>query len=60
MDNNQLYDYSNNIIHMDGKEVAELKGGFYQGFFKGFGKKYQVLPYALDNGWSIEIKTKEV
>lgn len=57
--NNQLYDYSNNIIHMDGKEVAELKGGFYQGFFKGFGKKYQVLPYALDNGWSIEIKLKK-
>lgn len=57
--NNQLYDYSNNIIHIDGKEVAELKGGFYQGFFKGYGKKYQVLPHALDNGWSMEIKLKK-
>lgn len=57
--NNQIYDYSNNIIHIDNKDVAELNGGFYQGFFKTYGKQYQVLPYVLENGWSMEVKLKK-
>lgn len=57
--NNQIYDYSNNITNIDNREVAELNGGFYQGFFKIFEKPYQVLPYALDNGWSMEVRLKK-
>lgn len=57
--NNQIYDYSNNITRVDNKDVAELKGGFYQGFFKLYGKQYQVLPYAIENGWSLEVKLKK-
>lgn len=57
--NNQIYDYSNNITYIDGKDVAELKGGFYQGFFKLQDKDYQVLPYVLENGWSIDVNLKK-
>ncbi len=57
--NNQIYDYSNNIVHIDDKDVSELNGGFYQGFFKIFGKEYQTLPYVMENGWSIEVKLKK-
>lgn len=31
-----------------------LKGGFFQGFFKIFGKDYQVLPNVIDNCWHFE------
>lgn len=54
--NNQIYDYSNDIVHLEGKDVARLNGGFYQGFFKVYEKKYQVLPFLLNNGWSMEIR----
>lgn len=57
--NNQIYDYSNNIVHIDNKDVSELNGGFYQGFFKINDKNYQVLPYVIENGWNIEIRLKK-
>ena len=57
--NNQIYDYSNNLVHIDDMDVAELNGGFYQGFFKVYDKPYQVLPYVLENGWSMEVKLKK-
>lgn len=57
--NNQIYDYSNDIVFEDGKDVARLNGGFYQGFFKVYEKRYQVLPYVLENGWSMEVKLKK-
>lgn len=53
--NNQIYDYSSNIVDIDGVKAVELNGGFYQGFFKAYGKDYQVLPYVIENGWSIEV-----
>ena len=57
--NNQIYDYSNNIVNVDNKDVSELNGGFYQGFFKIYDKEYQVLPYVIENGWSIEVRLKK-
>lgn len=57
--NNQIYDYSNNITHIDERDVSQLNGGFYQGFFKVYDKKYQVLPYKIENGWSMEVKLKK-
>ena len=32
----------------------ELKGGFFQGFYKLFGYDYQVLPQYIEDGWNIE------
>ena len=57
--NNQIYDYSNDITNIDDIDVAKLNGGFYQGFFKIYGKGYQVLPYALEDGWSLEVRLKK-
>lgn len=57
--NNQIYDYSNDITFIDGKDVSELNGGFYQGFFKIYNKNYQVLPYVIENGWGFEVKLKK-
>lgn len=57
--NNQIYDYSNNIVNVDGKDVSELNGGFYQGFFKIYGKNYQTLPYVIENGWNLEVRLKK-
>lgn len=54
--NNQIYDYRNELVQIDNKDVARLNGGFYQGFFKIYDKKYQILPYVLENGWSLEVK----
>ena len=53
--NNQLYDYTNNIIEKDGMIVSELNGGFYQGFFKTKCNEYQVLPDNIDDGLTIEL-----
>lgn len=57
--NNQIYDYSNDLVQIDGKDVAKLNGGFYQGFSKIYGKEYQVLPYVLEKGWSFEVRLKK-
>lgn len=53
--NNQIYDYTNNIIEKDGMIVSELNGGFYQGFFKTKCNEYQVLPDNIDDGITIEV-----
>lgn len=57
--NNQIYDYTNNLVHIDNREACELNGGFYQGFFKIYGQNYQVLPYQIENGWCMEVKLKK-
>lgn len=57
--NNQIYDYTNNLVQIDNREACELNGGFYQGFFKIYGQNYQVLPYQLENGWCMEVKLKK-
>lgn len=57
--NNQIYDYSNDIVQIDGKDVCKLNGGFYQGFFKIYGKEYQVLPYVIESGWSFDVTLKK-
>jgi hypothetical protein len=36
----------------------ELKGGFYQGFYKLYGYPYEVLPTRPDCGWSFETYLK--
>jgi hypothetical protein len=49
--NTQMYDYPM-FLYDDGNEkYIVCKGGFYQGFFKLYGHKYEVLPYKLDNEW---------
>lgn len=53
--NNQIYDYSNDLVTLNDIEVSRLNGGFYQGFFKIYEKEYQTLPYVIENGWSFEI-----
>lgn len=53
--NNQLYNYSVNIVEKDNVLAAELNGGFYQGFFKTKCNEYQILPDSIDNGLTIEI-----
>lgn len=50
--NNNLYDYSNNIVEKDNMIVSELNGGFYQGFFKTKDQIYQILPDTFDDGWT--------
>lgn len=40
------------LISNDG--FAELKGGFFQGFFKLFGFNYEVLPTAIEDEWNLE------
>ena len=36
-------------------DYTSLKGGFYQGFFKINGDKYQTLPHTIDDEWNINI-----
>lgn len=49
--NTQMYDYPM-FLYEDGNEkYIVCKGGFYQGFFKLYGHKYEVLPYKIDNEW---------
>lgn len=57
--NNQIYDYVNEITDEDGLQVMKLNGGFYQGFFKLDGHKYQILPTNLGNGWNLEFTLKK-
>ena len=56
--NNQIYDYSNNIIYDDDIQVCELKGGFYQGFFKT-DENYQILPTSLDEALTLTFELKK-
>jgi hypothetical protein len=57
--NNQIYDYSNDIVEVDGKLAAKLNGGFYQGIMH-INEDYQILPLTLDNsGWNFELVLKK-
>jgi hypothetical protein len=38
--------------------VTNLKGGFYQGFYKLEGYKYQTLPNRYKKGWTIQTKLR--
>ena len=59
--NNGLYSYYNQMVDMDDMNVAELKGGFFQGFFRtGDGCDYKVLPSDLSNGACFEFALKPV
>lgn len=37
---------------------TSFKGGFYQGFFKIAGDKYQTLPHQIDDEWNFNIKLR--
>lgn len=53
--NNQIYDYTNDIVEKDNMIVSRLNGGFYQGFFKTKCNEYQVLPSNIDDGLTVEL-----
>ena len=40
------------------EKYISCKGGFYQGFFKLHGHKYQVLPNKLDSDWFLHFELK--
>ena len=40
-------------------DYTTLKGGFYQGFFKVNGDKYQTLPHRIDNEWNFNITLRK-
>jgi hypothetical protein len=52
--NTQIYSYPSKIETINGNSFLKLQGGFYQGFFKLYQNKYQVLPTNLDNDWQLE------
>lgn len=56
--NNDIYDYSNDIVEEDGMVVAKLNGGFYQGFFRTE-YDYKVLPMNVGNGLTFEFELKK-
>lgn len=56
--NNSILDYNNDIVEEDGRIVAKLNGGFYQGFFKT-DKNYQILPSNIGNGLTFEVTLKK-
>ncbi len=41
------------------KDYIALKGGFYQGFFKIYGDKYQTLPHIINNEWDFSITLRK-
>lgn len=54
--NDNSYDYNIEIITDDDYvgNYANLKGGFYQGFYKLFGYDYEVYPERPNKGWTAE------
>lgn len=52
--NNSLFTYPNEK-HED---FISLKGGFYQGFFKIDGDKYQTLPHRIKSEWNFNIELR--
>ena len=40
-------------------DYTAFKGGFYQGFFKIDGDKYQTLPHRIDDEWNINITLRK-
>ena len=41
------------------EEYTAFKGGFYQGFFKINGDKYQTLPNRIKNEWNFNITLRK-
>lgn len=57
--NNKIYSYDVYNVTEDDKNISQLDGGFYQGFFKtDKGCDYQILPTKLGNGWCMEFVLK--
>ncbi|TXG84547.1 MAG: hypothetical protein E6R13_02935 [Spirochaetes bacterium] len=53
------FSYETNIISDPvAGDLLELKGGFYQGFYKVDGETYEVLPTRVDDAWSAEFWLK--
>ena len=55
--NTMKYDYSMELIENDERYIS-CKGGFYQGFFKLHGTKYQVLPYKMEEDWTLHFELR--
>lgn len=53
--NNQMFVYPIEITD----DYSALKGGFYQGFFKIDGDKYQTLPHQLTDEWNFNITLRK-
>jgi hypothetical protein len=57
-DNSYTYDLSYTNVGGDIGYVANLQGGFYQGFYKIAGYDYQVFPERVSLGWTTEFMLK--
>ena len=55
--NTMKYDYSMELVENDERYIS-CKGGFYQGFFKLHGTKYQVLPCKLEKDWVLHFELR--
>jgi hypothetical protein len=58
--NDNSYSYGLNYVNAGGDigTVAQLNGGFYQGFYKLQGYDYEVLPTRMSQGWTVEMLLK--
>jgi hypothetical protein len=57
-DNSYTYDLNYQNVGGDIGYVANLKGGFFQGFYKIPGYDYQVFPQRVPLGWTAEFMLK--
>ena len=56
----RLFTYQTGIkVDIFSGEYLELRGGFYQGFYKLDGDSYEVLPTRVDNAWAAEFWLKK-
>ena len=58
--NDDSYTYDLSYVNAGGDigYVAQLNGGFYQGFYKIAGYDYQVFPERVSLGWTVEFMLK--
>ena len=58
--NDDSYSYGLSYVNAGGDigTVAQLNGGFYQGFYKLQGYDYEVLPTRMSQGWTVEMMLK--
>lgn len=58
--NDNSYSYGLSYVDAGGDigTVAQLNGGFYQGFYKLQGYDYQVFPTRMSQGWTVEMMLK--
>jgi hypothetical protein len=56
--NTQRYEYPIFLYENEKEKYLACKGGFYQGFFKLVGHKYQVLPHNIDNEWVMHFELR--